>query len=458
MKISVTNIGPIKKADIDLAPLVIFVGQNNAGKSLLATVLYAVLSGSRAEMNRAITATLRRNRHFDAADDTYNEVTSFLGIANWPGSAERMPDTVRQYFTSRLDDAIREYMTVLPEEIAYAARSTVVGLRRATGKRTWPASIRVTSQHPSWQATVRIGPLQPKVSVDQAPNFDEIWNSSLDVRRALIPSVAEIIESLLSECFRETPAHTTYLPAARSGILQSYRAITASVIRRSSRREAEYIRNPPMSGVVADFVGGMVELDPHSRGEYADEADRLEQEVLHGSIHLQGEPVPEVVYHTPTGDYQIGNTSSMVSELAPVVLHLRHELRSGDLLLIEEPEAHLHPGTQVAFASCLVRLVNRGLKVGLTTHSEFFLQQVNNAIMAGVLSNEDASTLGVWEDRIDAEKVAAYFFDASDSGTTVKHLPIDPKQGIPEASFDTVTDQLYDQIIALDRRIGAQDE
>jgi predicted ATPase len=138
-------------------------------------------------------------------------------------------------------------------------------------------------------------------------------------------------------------------------------------------------------------------------------------------------------------------------------LYLRHRLRAGDLLLIEEPEAHLHPGAQVAFAACLVRLIGQGLRVCLTTHSEFFLQQLNNAIMAGSLSDEEAEELGVSEDRIDAGKVAAYFFEPSDSGTAVKRLPIEQKQGIPEASFDTVTDQLYDQIVALDRRIGGQD-
>lgn len=89
----------------------------------------------------------------------------------------------------------------------------------------------------------------------------------------------------------------------------------------------------------------------------------------------------------------------------------------------------------------MVRLVNQGLKVGLTTHSEFFLQQLNNAIMAGTLPSDQAAELGVSEDRLDASKVAAYFFKPSDSGTTVERLPIDPKQGIPEASFEGVTEQ-----------------
>lgn len=148
----------------------------------------------------------------------------------------------------------------------------------------------------------------------------------------------------------------------------------------------------------------------------------------------------------------------MVSELAPVVLYLRYLLSPGDLLIIEEPEAHLHPASQVAFARCLVRLVNRGLRICLTTHSEFFLQQINNAIMASALTADQTAGLGVSTDRLGSEKVAAYFFDPGPTGTIVRRLSIDPKAGIPEASFDAVTEQLYNETISLDKSISGDDE
>ena len=40
--IAVENFGPIEKAEIDLRPLTVFVGENNTGKTYLAALIYAL--------------------------------------------------------------------------------------------------------------------------------------------------------------------------------------------------------------------------------------------------------------------------------------------------------------------------------------------------------------------------------------------------------------------------------
>ena len=42
LKLSVTNFGPITKADIDLRPMTVFVGPSNTGKSYMAMLVYAL--------------------------------------------------------------------------------------------------------------------------------------------------------------------------------------------------------------------------------------------------------------------------------------------------------------------------------------------------------------------------------------------------------------------------------
>ena len=42
LKLSVTNLGPIARADIDLRPMTVFVGPSNTGKSYMAMLVYAL--------------------------------------------------------------------------------------------------------------------------------------------------------------------------------------------------------------------------------------------------------------------------------------------------------------------------------------------------------------------------------------------------------------------------------
>ena len=70
----------------------------------------------------------------------------------------------------------------------------------------------------------------------------------------------------------------------------------------------------------------------------------------------------------------------MVSELAPVVLYLRHVVQPGETLIIEEPESHLHPAMQVEFIRQIAALVQAGVRVIVTTHSEWVLEELGNIV------------------------------------------------------------------------------
>ncbi|MFY1576859.1 AAA family ATPase [Verrucosispora sp. WMMD703] len=215
-----------------------------------------------------------------------------------------------------------------------------------------------------------------------------------------------------------------------------------------------------MTGVVADFLAELIQLNPQdpvptqrsTRSNRPEIADMLEQEILHGTVGLLTNPLgySEVYFQEGDAQYPLFRTSSMISELAPVVLYLRYVLGRGDLLALEEPEAHLHPANQVAFARNIVRLANRGIQTVLTTHSEFFLEKLNNSIVAESLGDEAAMEAGFDEEtRIRHTRVSAYFFEPSADGTVVRELPVTASDGIGEVGFGEVEESLYNENIAL---------
>ena len=104
------------------------------------------------------------------------------------------------------------------------------------------------------------------------------------------------------------------------------------------------------------------------------------------------------------------NASSMVSELAPVVLFLRHVVAPGDLLIIEEPESHLHPAMQAEFARQLALVVKAGIRVLVTTHSEWILDQFANLVRMSDLPESRRKGLRASDAVLGSDQFGAWLF------------------------------------------------
>jgi len=70
-----------------------------------------------------------------------------------------------------------------------------------------------------------------------------------------------------------------------------------------------------------------------------------------------------------------------IRSLLQLSRYLKHQARVGDLVIIEEPELNLHPKNQRRIARLLASLVNCGLKIMITTHSDYILREFNNLIL-----------------------------------------------------------------------------
>ena len=127
----------------------------------------------------------------------------------------------------------------------------------------------------------------------------------------------------------------------------------------------------------------------------------------------------------------------MISELAPLVLFLKHVIRSKtdegkSLLIIEEPEAHLHPQVQVQMMKILGELTKHNLKIVLTSHSDFMFNKLSNMLLAK---------------EIEPEKVAVYHMVMTEKGSIVKPDMQATEEGIEDHNFVEVSEDLYNERI-----------
>lgn len=124
-------------------------------------------------------------------------------------------------------------------------------------------------------------------------------------------------------------------------------------------------------------------------------------------------------------------------------------------MIIEEPESHLHPSLQQKFARAIGRLVNAGVEVVLTTHSDYFLTQINNLILAGGLSDDQRVKAGFEaQECLQVSQVSAYLFEPTrKAGTNVRRMRISRPRGIPQREFERAASTLYTETLDLERRL-----
>jgi predicted ATPase len=165
------------------------------------------------------------------------------------------------------------------------------------------------------------------------------------------------------------------------------------------------------------------------------------------------------LYYVPQGKrikLPMDESSSAVRSLLDIGFYLRHEAQRGDLLMVDEPELNLHPENQRRVARLFARLVNIGIKVFITTHSDYIIKELNTLIMLNhdkphlklIAEKEGYQT----EELISSEKIKVYIAEEAsiklDGGSrktkcqTLIPADIDPDLGIEARSFDTTIETM----------------
>ena len=188
-------------------------------------------------------------------------------------------------------------------------------------------------------------------------------------------------------------------------------------------------------------------------------AHLLEAGLMKGEIRVEHSEIdyPSFVYRPNNWqrDVPLMNSSSMVSELAPVVLYLRHVVQPGDTLIIEEPESHLHPTAQVEFTRLLAAATKAGIRVIMTTHSEWVLWELANLVRMSELPLELRNGLDGADQAIEAAEVGAWIFepDAERGGSAVREIPLDNESGTFPAGHSLTAESLYKRWSTINRRV-----
>lgn len=451
IEITVKNFGPLKEAKVQLAPLTVFVGPNNTGKSYLATLIYAAM---KARPSPAVVAS--RPVSADAADRFFLLAEH---LAEGGGAHSEVHSSLKDVVARRSKNWFESLGRSFRSELERSFGANFVELAGGS------SAAAVSIAGGSWSLRAQASAVTASCGVLRASTESLVLGAAARARHAGTSQDpagrrVAVVRLIAEELFRDRPAWVHYLPASRSGILQTYRAFARAILEDAPGLDSEARQVTGTSGTVTDFVGQLLFTDAARSSPLAEIAAYLESELLQGTVRLEhANPmlIPEMVFEDRQGRFPVHRTSSMVSEVAPLVIWLRYSLRPDHLLVIEEPESHLHPAAQATMARAVAMMVNAGVKVLLTTHSDYFLAEINNLIREGSLPRNGhkpkarKSAKVVLEHRLRPEQVAAYAFEKSEGGTVVRDIAVTPLDGIDESEFGRVAEALHGRTVELYR-------
>ena len=492
LTISVKNFGPIAEGSVDLKPLTIFVGPSNTGKSYMATAIHGV-SKALPSVGPVAWAQGRHDwlamRAFVSHAHSVGErnLTNLIeSIGRWTHrfslgerqSHELLVSDLPSDVFSWLETATLERLSIFQQGVIEQLRQIHGDLTELMNKssETGDSYLAIHRDVPSLHLEITLSGIlgaHPEFDISRAV----VPSNALDLQLTLEGlSVDEstrsrvssaLLNSTLESAFSGLLPRSYFLPAARSGIAQGHKVLSAAVVQQSSLVGLQEMHIPTLTGITTEFLSHLINLEKRVDNSQDNHNLRkainfIESDVLKGEIDLDdssGLPYSEIVYLSggaKQGEqkFTLNQTSSMVSELAPLILFLKYLIRPGDLLILEEPESHLHPAAQRQLARGVVRLVNAGVKVLITTHSDIFISQINNLLGLRQASPELIETGGFEPaDFLEPEQVGAYLFRYSQElrGCETVELEIDPDTGIDEDEFANVFEAMYDESIALQR-------
>lgn len=484
----IENFGPVSSFEFDTASnFHLIVGENNVGKSYALSVFYALVKSINFFKSYSYQLNMLRimdDNEYSDVDEKHRFETLKKSLKLPSGDAKDAD--VSGFF---LDFAISALNESLARKFTENIRSSYSESASITNKNNdKEASVKIVSDGFEFSLSgdldgFRVSDFKSKKKfIVRKSKQNRIALNKMNsciiyyvvdspyFQLDLVDSVGMQFEKSIHDFFVEfsdSVYDVHYLPASRSGLYQALSAFGQIVAQLSQSRFmlTSKLELPGISKQLSDYFIKLSSIKVSSKSlmpEFDDIAEHIENEVLKGKIEFDEDD--KKIYYKPLDQdlrLDLSVTSSMVSEVAPIVAYIRHILSESvgldkkrknrrrnrkaignQLLIIEEPEAHLHPSNQIKLIKLYAKLSKLGVSVFMTSHSNYVFNTISNLVISGEL---------------DKDVIKCHKFELSNIGGSGKPLDID-EYGIDDENFVDASEILFEEKMNLLSSLEKEDD
>ena len=408
MKFRFKNIGPIDEAELELGDLTIIAGRNNTGKTYIVYSLYGFLSGITGLLREESVTRFLQTHFAEAASLSTEEVVSQL-IAerqvswNLDGEflAREQARLIQELTREFSEHGIYHVFNTSHDQFSEACLELDLDRALVTARNL------LYSIPPGAKASISLAGVKVTIGYDgtKVAASLEDRETSLD-----LASLTGIVRDALGFVYPQILLRELFGPKTMPFIFSSARHSIPLFL-----NELDYVRSQVVRQLQQQEARGNGEplegSDPlRSTSRYAvpihDNIDFVRS--IPEEVEAYTDKLPNVlpadiekmmggVFESRNGalrftsgadskssfDIPLHLASSSVWEMSNLYFYLGYFMgrRSSRFLIIDEPESHLDTANQIQFARLLARLVEGGMRVLITTHSDYIVKEINNLIM-----------------------------------------------------------------------------
>lgn len=378
MKFNFENFGYVEKGSLQLADLTLICGPNNVGKTYLSYAIYGFMRHFKRLVDLSLISeqidTLKDEgsltidlaqykqtlpKHIKSASMQYSKTLS--DYFNAPGDffSEAKVDFSYDNFFVNLDKEFRQTAkfgkseTLIFDKLPYETKLSIA--LQVTGKSRLPNRILENVIGKAISECLFDGTLPKPFVVTSERTGIALFYKELDIsKNAILHHLSETDKPDPIELLNSMRSRYAHPIQDNIDVVRDYESLCK---RKSFIRENRKKYKPVLDSLY-ELLGGSFKA--------------VDKQVLY---HPRKERNREKIF------VPVYLASSSVKSLFLIDLYINCLAQKQGLLIIDEPELNLHPDNQRKMAGLLARLVNSGIKILLTTHSDYLIRELNNRIM-----------------------------------------------------------------------------